>query len=371
MDGNALVAKARFIGGDERAYLLTAGEGLAPTSAVEAAARYFVDKASGTAGRRAQDATAFACREGLAAMLGVDVGDVALLGSASEGVNAIYALIDWQPGDNVVVPVDDLEFPSSILPALRRERLGIEVRRVPHEEWDIAPEAIAALVDDRTRLVFLSHVSYRTGTRIDLQAAADLIRQRNPLTIVAADATQSLGVVPVPADACDFVVVTTCKWLLGPHGLGVFVWNRRRQPAIEPAGIGWFSVVDDLQFPYDLKPDAGRFELGGPNMLGIYALNEGVQLLLQTGVARITDHVLSLSGHLREQLMSLGLPVMTPAASNRRAGIVAWEDPDCAGTAARLAYEGISVSGSSGRIRAAIHLYTSRDEVDVLAQAMR
>ncbi|MCO5177411.1 MAG: aminotransferase class V-fold PLP-dependent enzyme, partial [Thermomicrobiales bacterium] len=236
--------------------------------------------------------------------------------------------------------------------------------------WDIAPEAIAAQVDGRTRLVFLSHVSYRTGTRIDLERAAELIRQRNPTTIVAADATQSLGVVPVPADACDFVVVTTCKWLLGPHGLGVLYWNRRRMPSAEPAGIGWFSVVDDLQFPYELKPDAGRFELGGPNMLGIYALNEGVQLLLQTGIARITDHVLALSGHLRERAAALGLPVMTPSDADQRAGIVAWEDRNCKATAARLAEEGVLVSGSSGRIRAAIHLYTDRDEVDALVMAM-
>ncbi|MCO5178118.1 MAG: hypothetical protein M9890_14275, partial [Thermomicrobiales bacterium] len=84
MTATALVSKDRFIGGDERAYLLTAGDGLTPVSAVDATARYFADKANGSAGLRAQQATAFACREGLAALLGVDAGDVALLGSTSE-----------------------------------------------------------------------------------------------------------------------------------------------------------------------------------------------------------------------------------------------------------------------------------------------
>lgn len=370
-DGAALVPKEQFIGGDGRAYLLTAGEGLAPASVVEATRRYFHDKANGTVGRAAQEAVEHECRAGLAALLGAEVDEVGLLGSASEGVNAVYALVDWQPGDNIVVPVDDLEFPSVILPALRRQRDGVEVRRVPHEEWDIEPEEIAALVDERTRLVFLSHVSYRTGTRIDLERAAELVRQRNPDTIVAVDATQSLGVVPVPARACDFLVATTCKWLLGPHGVGVFFWNRARQPEVEPVGIGWFSVVDDLHFPYDLKPDAGRFELGGPNLLGIYALNEGVRLLREVGVERLERHALALGGRLRQQLAELGLPLMTPADPARRAGIVAWADPDCAATARRLAEQGIAVSGSSGRIRAAIHLYTSAAEVDRLAHAMQ
>lgn len=370
-DGTALVAKDGFIGGDERAYLLTAGEGLAPASVLDATARYFADKAAGTPGRVAQEAVERECRAGLATLLGAQPDEVGLLGSSSEGVNAVYALVDWQPGDNAVVPVDALEFPSVILPALRRERDGIEIRRVPHEEWDIRPEEIAALVDDRTRLVFLSHVSYRTGTRIDLERTAALIRAHNPRTIVAVDATQSLGVVPVPARACDFVVATTCKWLLGPHGVGVFFWNRERQPDAEPVGIGWYSVVDDLHFPYDLKPDASRFEMGGPNMLGIYTLNEGVRLLNEIGVEQIERHVLALGGRLREQLEALGLPLMTPADPARRAGIVAWADPDCAATAARLAAQGIAVSGSSGRIRAAIHLYTTASEVDRLALAMR
>jgi len=370
-DGAALVAKEQFIGGDERAYLLTAGEGLAPRSVLDATRRSFEDKAGGTAGRRAQEAVERDCRAGLAALRGAEPDEIGLLGSSSEGVNAVYALVGWSPGDNVVIPVDDLEFPSVVLPALRRERDGVEVRRVPHEGWDIAPEEIAALVDARTRLVFLSHVSYRTGTRIDLERAAALIRQRNPEALVAADVTQSLGVVPVPARACDFLVATACKWLLGPHGVGVFFWNRQRRPDAEPAGIGWYSVVDDLHFPYDLKPDAARFELGGPNMLGISALNEGVRLLNEVGVDRIERHVLSLGGRLLDQLAPLGLPLMTPADPGRRAGIVAWEDPDCAATARRLAGQGIAVSGSAGRIRAAVHLYTSAAEVDRLGRAMR
>lgn len=370
-DGTALIPKDRFIGGDQRAYLLTAGEGLAPVEVLDATRRYFADKSNGTPGRQAQEAVERECRAGLAALLGVEPDEVGLLGSASEGINAVYALVDWRPGDNVVVPVDDLEFPSVILPALRRERDGVEVRRVPHEEWDIRPEEIAALVDERTRLVVLSHVSYRTGTRIDLERAAALVRERNPDAILAVDATQSLGVVPVPARACDFLVATACKWLLGPHGVGVFFWNRQRRPDAEPASIGWYSVVDDLQFPYDLKPDAARFELGGPNMLGIYALNEGVRLLNEVGAERIERHVLALGGRLLDRLAPLGLPLMTPPDPTRRAGIVAWADPDCAATARRLAAQDIAVSGSSGRIRAAVHLYTSADEVDRLGRAMR
>ena len=369
----SLVRKDAFIGGDERAYLLTAGEGLVPYGVLDATRRYYENKVLAGVGRERHEAVEQACRAKLAGLMdGAVADDIALLGSTSEGVNAIFALIDWQPGDNVVMPVNALEFPSTVLPAVKRERLGVELRTVEHRDWVIAPEDIAAAVDSRTRLVFLSHVSYRTGHRFDLAAVGDAIRRANPETIFAVDATQSLGVVPVQADACDFMVVTSCKWLLAPHGIGVFYWNRAGRPNIEPANIGWYSVVDDLQFPYDLKPAAGRFELGGPNLVSIYGMEPGLDLLLNTGVRQIERHVLTLGTRLLEGLMSLPLAtIITPVDPELRAGIVAWLDPDPRATAASLSARGIEVTGSSGRVRASIHLYNDQTDIDRLIDALR
>lgn len=367
-----LVAKDRFFGGDERAYLLTAGEGLVPSGVLDATRNYYTNKVRASDGRQRHETVERACREKLAGlMVGASGGDIALLGSTSEGVNAIYALIDWQAGDNIVLPVNALEFPSTVLPAVRRERFGVETRAVGHHDWVISPEDIAAAIDDRTRLVFLSHVSYRTGHRFNLNAVSDAIRRANPNTIFAVDATQSLGVVPVQADACDFLVVTSCKWLLAPHGIGVFYWNRDRRPEIEPAGIGWYSVVDDLQFPYELKPTAARFELGGPNLVAIYGMEPGLDILLQTGVERIEQHVLRLGSRLLNGLLELSLEIITPIDPTLRAGIISWLDENPRSTAAALSARGIEVTGSSGRIRAGIHLYNDDSDIDRLLDAMR
>ncbi|HUG13670.1 MAG TPA: aminotransferase class V-fold PLP-dependent enzyme [Thermomicrobiales bacterium] len=366
------MAKSEFIGGDERAYLYTAGEGLVPRSVIAATERYYEDKVRAGEGRARGQAVEQECRAGLAALMtGATADDIALLGSTSEGVNAIYSLIDWLPGDNVVTIVNELEFPSVVLPAAKLEQRGVELRAVGHADWIVTPEMIGAAIDERTRLVVLSHVSYRTGFRHDLDAVSAIVRPANPNALFAVDATQSLGVIHVPANACDFLVATSCKWLLAPHGLGVFYWNRERLPVVEPAGIGWYSVVDDLQFPYDLKPTAGRFELGGPNLLSIYALNEGVKLLLETGVERIEAHALALGMRLLDGVSDLDLPVMTPRDPSLRAGIVAWEDPHNVATARKLAERDIYVTGSSGRIRAGIHLYNDESDVDRLVKGMR
>ena len=184
------------------------------------------------------------------------------------------------------------------------------------------------------------------------------------------DATQSLGVVPVPAAACDILVASTCKWLLGSHGLAAFYWNRARRPGLEPAGIGWYSVVDDLHFPYDLRPDAGRFELGAPNFPGLYGLEAGLDLLLEVGVERIERHVLGLGTALLDGLRELDLPLMTPRNPALRAGIVSWLDSDPAAATKRLEQQGILVTGSAGRVRAGIHLYNSLADIERLVAAM-
>src|SRR5262249_12850258 len=148
--------------------------------------------------------------------------------------------------------------------------------------WDIPTEALLSAVDRRTRLVALSHVSYVSGLRHDIARIGDLLRGSGTCFLV--DATQSLGVLPVPASCADFVVGSSYKWLLGTHGLGVLYWNRSRFPDAEPAYTARNSVVDAFgphQFErYTLKPDAGRFETGYLNLPAIYSLARSVPYLL-------------------------------------------------------------------------------------------
>lgn len=362
-----LLPRSAFIGGDDtRSWLFTAGEGLTLRASAEAVQQYYANKALAGEGRMRHAAVERACRGKLARLLGADAGDVALLGSASEGLVAAFGLIDWQPGDNIVVPVNDLEFPSVVLPAVRLGARGVELRAIAHDDWQIMPQQIAAAVDARTRIVALSHVSYRTGFRFDLEAVGAAVRAANPDALVVVDATQSLGVVPVPAAACDLLVASTCKWLLGAHGLAVCYWNRARRPDVEPAGIGWYSVVDDLQFPYDLKPDAGRFELGAPNFPALYGLDIALDQLLALGIDRIEQHVLALGDALIAELAERGLPLITPVDRAQRAGIVSWLDADPAGTTEQLERQGILVTGSAGRVRVGLHFYNSLADVERL-----
>lgn len=92
--------------------------------------------------------------------------------------------------------LNDLEYPSVVQPWLRLRTAGIEVHIARHDRWRLPAESIAELVDARTRVVALSHVSYHSGWRHNLAALSAVAARPDALFVV--DATQSLGVVPVP-----------------------------------------------------------------------------------------------------------------------------------------------------------------------------
>ncbi len=366
----ALTDRARFIGAhDDQAFLFTGAEGLVPTTAIAASETYYRHKTDPVSGRLRHAEVGARLRQQLASLHGGTSEDIALLGNASQGISAIYALIDWQPGDNIVLVSSDLEFPSVGLPARKLVAGGdVEVRVVNHSDWIVTPDDVLGAVDERTRLVFASHVSYRTGLRLDIETIGAALRDTG--AIFAVDATQSLGVISVPATSCDFVVSTSGKWMLGPYGVGPLYWNRERLPNVEPADIGWYSVVDDLANPYDLKPDAGRFEVGSLDWPAIYALNAGLDVIEEIGVDAIEAHVVKLGGDLLDQLREFDLDVITPEDPALRAGIVSWLDDAAPATAASLAEHGVYVTGSSGRIRAAFHLYNDERDVERLVTAL-
>ncbi|MGH2350016.1 MAG: aminotransferase class V-fold PLP-dependent enzyme [Chloroflexota bacterium] len=373
----ALAPHSDFLGLDGITHLYTAAE--CPMLAAGAAALqdYARHKSRAEVGRAHHLAVVRDCKAALGRLLGVAAEEIAFVASASDGINQVAGAIGLAPGENVVV--NDLEFPSVALPWLRLRRQGTEVRVVRHQRWDIPTEALLAAVDGHTRLVALSHVSFVNGLRHDVEAIGRALRETRTLLLV--DATQSLGVLPVPAAAADFVVSSTYKWLLGTHGLGVLYWNRQRRPElvdVEPGALGWYSIADTFEplreQRYTLKPDAGRFETGYVSFPAIYALNASVPYLLNAGSERIAAHALALGAQMIDGLASLRLEVMTPTAAERRGASVSFAHPEATEIGRALAERGVHLWAGEGRVRASTHLFNDGDDVarylDVLAEVL-
>ncbi|MCC6179584.1 MAG: aminotransferase class V-fold PLP-dependent enzyme [Chloroflexi bacterium] len=367
---SALAPKGDFIGVEERTHLAAGGETPFLKSHLEALTRYALDKSAGLPGRSRQLAMHDRARERAARLLGVDKDEVAFIPSTSDGVNMVAQSIDWRPGDNVVV--ETIEFPSDVYPWLLQREKGVEVRFVG-TGFDVPPGALEAAVDERTRVVNVSQVSYLTGVRHDLGPIADAAHRVGALLVV--DASHALGVVPVPARMADFVFSCCYKWQLGCTGIAVGFWNRQRNPEWAPKVAGWMSSApasgELRRHDFTPRDDAMRMTLGNPSLPGAYVVDNGFRYLEEVGIERIEAHVLELTARLREGLAELDLHVLTPAEPERRAGNVCIARADGTAFAEALAERGVLVWEADGRIRYSVHLYNDGDDVDRALAATR
>lgn len=359
-----LPLKDRFSRAGEVVYLDTAAEGLPLDTAEQALVRYFRDKSLGTPGRRILFAREREVVEAAARLLGANPENVALVAHASEALNILSSSIQWQSGDEVLIC--DLEFPSNVLPWLRLRDLGVTLRVVPSESGVLPYERIASQVNARTRLVSISAVSYRTGTRIPYLGKLAQ-RAKDAGATFAVDATQALGRIPLSLEGIDYLVASSYKWLLGSHGLGVVYLAPRLAQRFAPRSVGWYSVEDifseDRFRTFRFKRGAARLSTGMPNFPAMYALGEGLELLNAIGVDRLERQLRPLVQQLRGGLEQLGVDLLTPADPELASGIVSFAHPEAEAIGAALERAGVIVWAGDGRVRASVHLYN--DSADI------
>jgi len=357
-------------------YLDTAAEGLPLPQGEEAFAQYVSAKARGTPGRRELHAVEAETRAWAGRLLGTDGANVAFLGCASDALNLLALSFDWRAGDRAII--SDLEFPSNVLPWVRLRATGVEVVVVPGRNGALREEDVLEQITPRTRLVSLSLVSYKTGAYLTCvpQIAA---RAHAVGAAISVDATQALGRCPVSLEGVDYLMSSSFKWLLGPHGLGIVYIAPEFRKQFKPASVGWYSVKDLFSrnrfTGYELKDGAACLGAGMPNFPSIYVLRRAIEFLLQVGVERIQRELKPVVERLREGLAELGLELLTPSGAGLASGIVAFVHPRAAEIGAQLEQNGVIVWAGDGRVRASVHLYNDMSDVarylNVLAAMLR
>ncbi|HEY8598885.1 MAG TPA: aminotransferase class V-fold PLP-dependent enzyme, partial [Thermomicrobiales bacterium] len=367
----SLISKDAFLRVAEVAHLCAGGETAILRSHNAAVERFFALKSDGFDGREVGVMGLLQrTRERASELLGVPPGDIAFLNSASEGLGQLAAGLDWRPGDNVVV--EDIEFPSGLYPWTRLAAQGVEVRLVRQEGGEATIDRLAAALDDRTRVLAVSQVSYLTGRRYDLAELRALADRHGALLSV--DATHAAGVVPVAAQHADLLVSSCYKFLLGVHGAAILYCNPQRLGNLQPQSLGWHSVASHhtvaAPTDYTLRPTAARFEAGNPPFMALAVLENALETLATIGVERIERHVLALGGLLHSALQARGLTLLTPEDPARRGPNICFSWPDSVGLVAALAAHGILVWGGDGRVRVSFHAYNDEDDVARLLTAL-
>jgi len=309
-------------------------------------------------------------RGAIARLAKCDAEKVSINSSTSEVVSTCAFGLDLRSGDRVAVV--EGEYPSDVLPWLvLRDRVGIEVDFLPAKLLQ-DPKQFAAALHPSVRVVALSHVSFQTGSIVDLRAMGRELANRDLFTVV--DVTQSFGGMPLdPAvfGHFDVVVCSTYKWLLAPYGQAFAVWSDRALARVATMHSGWLSMP---QMPHDLtkyttaaRPGARRFDRGqSPNILGNRGLCATLELLNGVGLERIWKHNQTLVTRIRENLRPQRFTVLTDGLGSNILCLRATSSMDSAALQQTLRKSGIDVSVREGNLRISAHLWNSVEEVDRL-----
>jgi selenocysteine lyase/cysteine desulfurase len=314
-----------------------------------------------------------AARATFARLVGAEPDEVAVTTSLSAGVSALASGLDFG-GPRSKVVLSDYEFPTIGQIWHAQEGRGARVVHVPPSgDGTIPLERFAQAIDDETLLVSITHVSYRTGSMLDVAEITSLAHERGALVLL--DAYQTVGSLPVGVEALgvDFLAAGVLKYLLGSAGLAFFYCRRELVEQAWPTATGWFADREIFAMDhtdYSPSPTARRFESGTPPIPSIYAGIAGMELMLEIGISETRAHVQGLNRRLLEGLDDLGARVVTPRDPERRGALVCVRSTDAPALVAALQRDGIVTSERDSSLRISPHCYNADEDVDAVLAAL-
>jgi kynureninase len=311
----------------------------------------------------------------IAPLLGAGPGELVMLPNVSIAQAMILSALDYAPPRDTIV-MTALDFPSVryVHDALAT-RLGARVVVVPAEDdgLSVSLERLLAAIDERTRLVSISHVLFRSAYVLDVDAIVR--RAHDAGALVSIDAFHSVGVVPVDvrASGVDFLTGGVLKWLCGGPG-GAFLYA---SPAVRdrygPALTGWQAHARPFAFEPEMEYASGasRWLSGTPVIPALYAATEGPRIIGEIGMAAVRAKSVRQTSRLIALADARGYTVHAPRDAARRGGTVAFDVPHAYEVTQYLLARDIVVDYRPGAgIRVAPHFYTSDEELEAAVAAM-
>jgi len=258
------------------------------------------------------------------------------------------------------VVYEEGNFPSVRYLYQAQERRGADILVAADDE------GVVEAIDDRTLLVPVTHVLFKTGEIQDVEAIVAAAHEHGALVVL--DAYQSVGTVPLDVTALgvDFAVGGSVKWLCGGPGAGWLYVRPDLAATLEPALTGWQAHARPFAFEpeQDYADGAWRFLTGTPNVPALYAATAGYDVIEEVGVGPIRARSLELTTLLIELLDEAGFPVGSPRDPARRGGTVCVKPPDSKRVNRGLAERAVICDWRPDvGLRLGPHFYNSEDEL--------
>ena len=227
-------------------------------------------------------------------------------------------------------------------------------------------QAIVEAIDERTLLVPITHVLFKTAEIQDV--AAIVARAHEVGAYVVLDAYQSVGILPLDVTELnvDFAVGGSVKWLCGGPGNGWLYVRPDLATELEPTLVGWQAHTRPFDFAPELEyaDGAARFLTGTPNVPALYAATAGYDLIEEISVDRIRENSLRQTQLLIDLFQAAGFDVGSPRDPARRGGTVTVRTPEFESVHRELAERQILCDfRPDAGLRLGPHYYNTEDEL--------
>lgn len=232
----------------------------------------------------------------LAPIIGARAGEVCFADSVTVNLFKLAAAALNHNDSRTDILTDDLNFPSDYytLEGLinmlgNRHRM---IRVASRDRMTVPAGEIVGAISDKTALVCLSHVVFKSGYMHDLEPVCEAARRHGAMTLI--DLSHSVGSVPVDLESwgVDMAVGCSYKYLNGGPGAPAFLYVRKElQNKLQPQLAGWFGSRNPFRFEPSFQPVEGirRFMVGTPPVLSLKAVETGITLVRQAGMEKLRE----------------------------------------------------------------------------------
>lgn len=365
-----------------RVHLNNAGAALSPRPVVDTILAH-LRREQEIGGYEASDEAAERIQEAyghLGRLLGCAARNVAVVENATVALSLALSAFDFEPGDVLVTTRSDYPSNQIMYQALVRRR-GVEVRIAEDlPEGGVDPDSLRRLAaHPRCRLVSVTWVPTSSGLVQDVEAVGEICEALGVPCFV--DACQAAGQIPIDVDRlrCDYLGGTARKFLRGPRGIGfLYVSDRALERGDYPLGVDMRGAQRMGEDGFKLAEGARRFESWEFPYALLLGMGEAARYALEVGIEEGGGRASELAAYVRERLGTVaGIRI---ADRGRRLCAIATAEVvgrDAPPVVLRLREAGINTSASTAEdgapvsvVRMSPHYYNTRQEVDVLVDAI-
>ena len=304
----------------------------------------------------------------IAPLMGAAENTVLAHQNASIANSILFGGMDFSDPRRDKVVITELDFPSDVY-ALRSwlpDHMRVHMIR-SRDGLRIDIDELLDAIDESTRLVSTSHVLFRSAFIMPARAITE--KAHSVGAQVLFNGYHSVGVIPVDVGGwdVDYYIGGVLKWLCGGPG-GVFMYVRPDLlPTLKPKVTGWFASAAPFDFDVEqleLREDAYRMMNGTPGIASLHAIQPGVDIIAQVGVAAIREKSMRQTALIIELADELGYEVASPREPAWRAGTVTVNPPHAFEVSKELLARDIKIDfRPKAGIRIAPHFYNTDEEI--------